>query len=260
MFFLLCVSTSLLSQKEQQFHKQQKDKLKEGAKENHDSTYTVPLIIFNYTAQWPEGDLKNRFGFNSSIGGGFNYKLASNWYFGINGSFLWGRNVKENGILDALKTSEGYIIDKEGRPSTVYLEERGFNIFGNFGRLFNQVGLNKSSGILTYVGAGFMQHKIRIHYKDEITNLEDNYKKGYDRLSNGPAFNGFFGYLFMSNNRLINFYLGLDYITAFTKNRREFNYDTRSFDTKTYNDQLIGLKFGWIIPLNKRRSQEFYYY
>lgn len=225
-----------------------------------DTAYGVPMIKASYAFQWPGGEMGKRFGFNSNVGGQFAYKTANNWYFGLKGNFIWGNQVKEDSILDAIKTVEGNVIDKDGRLTTIYLEERGFSGFLVGGRVFNQLGVNKNSGLLVYGGVGFLQHKIRIAYKDEITNLDKEYKKGYDRLSNGVAVNGFVGYIFLSQKRLINFFAGADFTQGWTVNRRGFNYDTMQHDTATKKDFITGIRLGWIIPIGKRATEEFYYF
>lgn len=83
-------------------------------------------------------------------------------------------------------------------------------------------------------GVGILQHKIRIEHQDnKIPQLEGDYLKGYDRLSNGLMVHQFVGYFHMSNNRLINFFVGAEAWQGFTKNRRDLNFDTKMHDDKT---------------------------
>ena len=126
--------------------------------------------------------------------------------------------------------------------------------------MINKFAPNKNSGILFYGGVGMLQHKISIKFQDDIVALTDEHKKGYDRFSYGYAVNGFLGYLFLSKNRLLNFFGGFDYTHAWTKNLRKYNYDTQETDNKIHTDILYGIKVGWIIRLNKRQAEEFYYY
>ena len=58
----------------------------------------------------------------------------------------------------------------------------------------------------------------------------------------------------------INFYIGVDLIQAWTKNKREYDYDLRSSDDKTYFDTLAGIRFGWVLALYKRAPKEYYYH
>lgn len=224
-----------------------------------DSTFTIPMITANYGMEWKAGGISNRFGRNSSIGGTFAIKNKKNWYYGIKGNFNWGNNVNESSIVDHLKTSDGFVIDNEGRLTSVYLEERGSSFFLTGGKLFNILTKNKNSGILVYGGLGTLHHKIRIAFKDEINILSENNKKGYDRLSFGIATNLFVGYMHISKNRFLNFFGGFDIIYGQTKSLRKFNYDTQQADTDYTSNVLYGFNVGWIIRLNKRTKDEFYY-
>jgi len=228
--------------------------------ETQDSAYTIPMINISFAKQWSALDLADRFGgANNNIGVSFLMKTKSKWIYGIKGNFLWGAAVKDESILDGIKTNDDVVIDDEGRETTIFLGQRGSSGFVLAGRFFNVLAPNKNSGIIAYGGVGFLQHKISIKYKDEITALTDDYKKGYDRYSTGFAVNGFVGYLFLSKNRLLNFFGGFDYTYGKTKNLRKYNYDTNQPDTKTYTDALYGIRLGWIIRLNKRQADNFYY-
>ena len=123
------------------------------------------------------------------------------------------------------------------------------------------VGPNLNSGILVKTGVGFMQHKIRIeHQETSIAQLEGDYLKGYDRMANGPAATAFLGYYHMSNNRLINFVIGLEGWRGFTEPRRSMNFDTGQIESGVRNDILIGLRAGWTLHLYKRMSDNYFYY
>ena len=185
-----------------------------------------------------------------------------NWIYGFKGNFLWGAKVTDNSVLSNMTTSDGLltVIDNEGRLTDIHLGQRGSSSFLLGGRMINKLAPNKNSGIIVYGGFGMLQHKISIKFKDDIASLTDEYKKGYDRFSMGYALNGFVGYLFMSKNRLVNFFGGFDYTHGWTKSLRKYNYDTQENDTKTNTNILYGIRLGWILRLNKRQSQEFYYY
>lgn len=238
-----------------------------------DSAFTIPLFTVSYAKQWTGSDMASRFGANNNIGGSFAVKTKTNWYFGIKGSFIWGATVKQNNILDNIATrfptyddndnfdgEQILTINSNGNVSEIFLDQRGSSFFAIGGRLFNNFAPNKNSGILVYGGIGTLHHKISIKYQgDDIPQLNDKLKEGYDRLSLGFAVNGFVGYLFMSKNRLLNFYAGFDYTQGWTKSLRKYNYDTQAPDNKVNNDILYGVRIGWILRLNKRSTQEFYY-
>ncbi len=224
-----------------------------------DSSFTIPMITAVYGMQWKGAEIANRFGRNYTVGGSFAFKNKKQWYYGIKGNFNWGSNVEENSILNSIMTSDGMVIDNEGRLTYIYLEERGTSFFLTGGKLFNVLTKNSNSGILVYGGIGTLEHKIKISFKDKIQILNDDYKKGYDRLSFGIASNLFVGYMHLSKNRFINFYGGFDLIYGQTKSLRKYNYDTQQADTDYTSNLFYGFNVGWIIRLNKRTKDEFYY-
>jgi hypothetical protein len=64
----------------------------------------------------------------------------------------------------------------------------------------------------------------------------------------------------MSNNRLINFVIGVEGWRAFAEPRRPINFDTQAIETGVRKDILLGLRAGWTLHLYKRMSDNFYYY
>ncbi|MFN0031949.1 MAG: hypothetical protein ACKVOR_07305 [Flavobacteriales bacterium] len=225
-----------------------------------DSSLFNPHVSMSYAYQWPGGDMADRFGNNNNIGLGFHIKSKTNWYYGIQASYLFGGKVTEKGLMKNLYTTDGYILDIQGQISKVIVSERGFAFSADFGRLFH-FGYNPNSGLLAFAGIGFLQHKIRIeHEENEIPQLEEEYKKGYDRLTNGLAITQFIGYSHMSNNRFINFFAGVELWQGFTQSRRDFNFDTQTADNAKRFDTLLGLRAGWTLNLYVRSADGFYYY
>lgn len=237
-----------------------------------DTAYTIPMFNISYAYQWTGADMAKRFGRNYNLGGSIMVKTKKNLLYGIKGNFLWGGKVLDNTIFDNIGTrnqlyddngnpdgEEIVVIDNEGRPTAIHLGQRGSSFFLFGGKMFNVLAPNKNSGFIVYGGLGMLQHKISIKFQDDIAALSDEHKKGYDRFSLGYAMNGFAGYLFLSKNRLLNFFGGFDYTIGWTKSLRGYNYATQQPDNKTYTDVLYGVRIGWIIRLNKRQSQDFYY-
>jgi hypothetical protein len=83
----------------------------------------VPLVSIHFGGHLPGGDLQKRFGPNLNIGGSFMYKTKKNWLFGIESSYMFGRNVKED-VLSQLKNESGFIADNEGFPADLRVTER----------------------------------------------------------------------------------------------------------------------------------------
>lgn len=225
-----------------------------------DSAIAFTMLGASFQYQMPGGDMADRFGDNFNAGGFLNYKFANNWLIGLDGNFLFADKVKEDGILDSIATGQGFIIGESGEYAKVYLYERGFQFTLKAGKLFNLFGPNKNSGLLVTAGAGLLQHKIKIDVdKDDVPELSKEYKKGYDRMSNGLALTENISYLYCGNKRLLNFMIGIECTQAFTQNRRSYNFDQRAADTKKRVDLLYGIRVGWFFPLYRHAVNSFYY-
>ncbi|MEO8088133.1 MAG: hypothetical protein ABI763_15035 [Bacteroidota bacterium] len=226
-----------------------------------DSCISFTILGASFQYQVPGGDMAKRFGDNFNAGGFLNYKFSNNWLIGLDGYFLFADKIKENSILDNISTSDGFIIGESGEYAKVYLYERGFQFVLKAGKIFSVFAPNKNSGIMFTAGAGFLQHKIRIDVdKDDVPELTNDYKKGYDRLTNGLAITENLSYLYCSNKRLLNFSLGLEFTQAFTQNRRDYNFDQMKKDTQKRIDLLYGIKLCWFFPLYSHAATSFYYY
>lgn len=225
-----------------------------------DSVISTSLIQATYSYQIPGSDLSKRFVSDNAIGLGYLYKTRKNWILGADGFFMFRDTIKETGILDSITTSDGNIIDGNGIYAEVHLYERGFHMGFKAGKLFPIWGPNKNSGIVLLGGMGLLQHKIRIENRDNTASqITGDYKKGYDRLTNGLALSQFIGYMYLGNSKLISFYAGVEIVEAFTQNRRSYNFDLMGKDNTKRLDLLYTIKVGWIIPLYKRSPDAFYY-
>lgn len=223
-----------------------------------DTCLNVPMITVSFSGQTPLGDLKDRFGENLSVGGSFLFKHRKTWIVGAEGAYFFSKNVKED-VISQMRTSENFIVDNEGYPADLRITERGFNAYIVVGKVFPKLGNNPNSGLVTNFGFGYLQHKIKLYdAAQKIAAVKSEMAKGYDRLSGGFAMNQFIGYMYLSNNRLVNLIAGFEFHEAFTKSYRGFNYDTGLADTKNRQDYLIGFRISWILPLYKR-VQDFYY-
>ena len=226
-----------------------------------DSVFSAGLFSVNYAFQFPGGDLADRFGPNSEIGGSYKLKTRNNWLIGFQGGYIFGEKVKEDNIFRNISTSEGYIIDQGGTFGEVYLYERGYHFMGTLGKLVPLGKPNPNSGLLVELKAGYLSHKIRIENPNKgVTQLAGDYSKGYDRLTGGFCASQFLGYAFFSNNKLLNFFGGFECTEAWTQSLREYDFDNRSKDTRKRLDLFLGFKVGWIIPFYRKTGTVFYYY
>jgi hypothetical protein len=220
---------------------------------------------FRYTAQLPYADAAKRFGFNNAVGGGFIYKSQTNYIFGVSGNFMFGNVIKEHAInFEGIVGKEGYFVNANGGIVQARLYERGYNVFLSAAKLFALHKLNRNSGVLAEFGAGYIQHKIRIEIPGEdVYQLQAAYKQGYDKLSSGLALKQFIGFQYMQQREhFVNYTIGLEVMEGFTRNRRGYNYDTRTPDVASRLDLFAGIRFTWFIPryLAFRDGKDEYYF
>lgn len=225
-----------------------------------DSSISTLLIGINYHANFTDGDLAERWGFNNQIGLDFDYKFKNNLSIGGSAGFLFGSEFKEPEIFLNVINSYGTITGLSGEPANVLFLMRGAMSFFNVGYVFNRLGNNANSGLWIKVGGGFMGHKIRIEsLYDDIPQLEGDYRKGYDKLTMGIATNQFVGYLFQADRKLLKFYGGVQFSQGFTQNVRTYNFDSGGQEPAKRVDLIHSVKVGWIIPIYKRSRSQYYY-
>ncbi len=216
------------------------------------------MVGVHFSAQIPSKDLVKRYGTSMSPGASFTWKTKHNILVNAEGGYFFGTTVKED-VLANLKTNDGFIIDNEGYPAQLKITERGWNFNANVGYIIPKTGFNKNCGLFFTIGAGYMQHKIKLYdVNKKVAAVQGKYAKGYDRLSGGISFSQFVGYMYLSNNRLANIYAGVELYEGLTKSYRGYNFDTGLPDTKQRFDVLTGFRVGWILPLYKR-TKDFYY-
>jgi hypothetical protein len=226
-----------------------------------DTTIALTAVTASYSYQIPGGDMALRFGPNSNIGINAFRKNKRNYFFGAEGSFLFGSDIRESGLLRNVVNSQGQIVDNSGIMADVLVYERGWTAMGIVGKIMPVVGPNPNSGIMLKLGVGYMRHKIRIQtQKNEVAPVEGDYLEGYDRLAAGPMGSLLIGYQHFGNRRLINFIIGFEVITAFTQPLRAYNFDTQRAETGTRLDALMGLRAGWSLPIYKRSDDRYHYY
>jgi hypothetical protein len=225
-----------------------------------DSAVGTFLFRASYTAQIPLADYAKRFGFTNHVGASLGYKTRSNWIFTVGGYFIFGTKVQgKDTLLGDLINSSNLIIANTGEQAFVDISQQGYQLEVQVGKIFPWAAPNPNSGFMFMLGGGFMEHWIR--YKAEGNNVPQllgDYKKGYDRLTNGIILQEFIGYHYQGSTRLLNFYGGFEFTQGFTGNRRSYDIPTRSVINDKYIDILIGFRIGWMMPFYKRNQNEYY--
>jgi len=230
-----------------------------------DSIVFTPLVSPSAAVCFPGGDLVDRFGVNGALGGGVMIKTRKNWLYVLQYDFLFGKHIKQQEILDNVKTSGGFIISESGTAAEIDMFERGHSVLLKAGKIVPhlwgenmRIGPNENCGLLFMAGIGWLQHNI--HITGTTLQLTQEYKQGYDRLTYGLSASQFIGYFHLSNNRMLNFYFGMEVIEGWTVNRRGYNFDEMAVDSEKRLDVMSCIKVGWMLPIYKKVSDEFYYH
>jgi len=225
-----------------------------------DSIIFTPIMKVNYAVQVPGGDLATRYGWNNSIGCAFGYKSVSNSTIELTANFIHGNQVKESQVINALQNQQGWIINQYGEESRILLYERGFNLGINVGKIIPLIGPNKNSGIHLKIGSGWLYHKIRIENENNlIPQLSKENLVYYDRMSMGGYISQYIGYQHMSNDHLVNFSFGFEFLQGFTKGMRDYQIDLMGPYKDNNIDFLSTIRIGWIFPIFRQSPNDFYY-
>ena len=240
----------------------------------------IPVAMFQatYAFHLPGLDNKDLYGISHNVGGGFAFKTENHWIWTANANFIYGTkcNVDRLEIFgDGITNDVGEIIGGAGSFATLELNQRGFHIQGEVGRLF-PYGPNPNSGFFVQAGLGYLRNRIYVDYPVTLLNtpyqVDGDYQYGYDRMRGGPAVHFETGYLLLSDTRLLNVSIALEVTYARTRDLRD--YDFRVFTNpetgvmepvgptdpnKRYNDLYYGIRVTWNIPTYQRQPEEFYY-
>ena len=232
----------------------------------YDAIDTATRMVWtgaNFAVQFPFGNLRETFKLNMNIGVDFTYKTTSNWTYSLDFNYLFGAKVRDQmAVLGAdMLTSNGDLIDGNGAKATIYFEGRYWNLSVGFGKII-PFDKWRNSGLWLRLNAGYFEHKIRINDPDnQIPQLSDNYKKGYDQRCGGFTLTQFIGYVFMRKVRVASFYAGVEISEIWTKSNRNYQFLLMGKDETKRFSVLIGPKIGWVVPLfEKRKIQTLYRY
>lgn len=218
-----------------------------------------------YAYQFSGMDTKTLFGNNHSIGGSVFYKTDNNWIFSVNGNFITGNsvNITRQELFGDILDNNGEIITGDGIYGSYALFERGAHFQARVGKIFPILSPNPNCGFFVQGGLGYLYNRIRTEfgsYASPPPALAGDYLYGYDRMRGGFAWSAEIGYIFLSNSRVLNFSLSLEFTQAYTKSLREWDFTLMKKDTNLYIDQYIGIRAAIYIPTYKRKPAEYYYY
>ena len=218
------------------------------------------VLGFNGNVDIPGADMAKRFGTSFRIGPSFMYKTESNYMFGAKADFIFGNVINQDSLLYNVSDQDGNFINNNGQRIGIGLFERGYAIGLQGGKIFPFSAKQPNNGLLLLTGAGFIQHRINITDQDKtVTQVNGEYEKGYDRLTNGWYLEQFAGFNMFDKGGLINFHIGLNIMAGFTKGRRDYLYDVMRKDDASRIDLLFGIRGGMYIPIFKKKSEEIFF-
>lgn len=231
-------------------------------KKEHISTWMFQLT---YAYQFAGKDTKVLYDNNNSLGASVFYKTKHNWLFSINGNFISGNhvNITREELFGDILDNNGEIITGDGIYGSYALFERGAHFQARVGKIFPVLSPNPNCGFFIQGGLGYLFNRIRTEfgsYASPPPALAGDYPYGYDRMRGGFAVSGEIGYLYLSNTRVFNFSISLEFIQAYTKPKREWDFNLMEKDNNTYIDQYIGIRGAIYIPTYKRKPADYYYY
>lgn len=227
-----------------------------------DGSNSGKIIILNlgYAPLVPVGELEDRFGTFFSPEIAVDFMTEKNWVVGLQAQLLFGNDVQED-VLVNLRTESGDIIGNDRSPADIQLRQRGLYFGLRVGKLISLSKKNDRSGLRLNLGAGLLQHKIRLQRDPfrTVPQTEGEYEKGYDRLTNGLALHQFIGYQVVSKSNGVHLTAGFEFFEGFTKNRRSFNFDTQMAATEPRLDILAGFRISLSLPLFLGNAEDEYY-
>ncbi len=215
------------------------------------------LAHFTLGGHLPAGDLAKRFGVNGSLGAGTEFISAKNWFFGLEGAFLFGSKTKED-PLSILRTPSGDIIGNDRSIATTRLQQRGMYLGATLGKLLTFK--DKRAGLRLTFGGGWAQHRIRVLDDSRtVVQIRGDYKKGYDRLTGGPALQQFVGWQHVGYGRDMSWLLGFEFNQAFTNTRRDWDFTEMRKLEGNRLDLRFGVRIAWTLPFYTGNAAEIYY-
>jgi hypothetical protein len=230
-------------------------------KKNRIEADNAVIICLNYNGQFPFGVVAQRFGFNSIFSAELLYKTKYNWLIGANGGLLYGTRIKQDYVLNNIANPAGQFVTQYNDVTSINLGEQGFNIQATFGKIIPLGKKYPNSGILLMTGFGMLQYKISINVRaTELPQVSPEYKKGYDRLSNGPVISQFVGATFMARRKYFCGYAGAQFDLAYTADRRPYDFYLMAPLKDPGAAMFLGIKIGYIIPIFLQASEKEYYY
>ncbi|MBX2815700.1 MAG: hypothetical protein KTR24_06875 [Saprospiraceae bacterium] len=223
-----------------------------------DSSSHQMLLQLSYGAAMPMGLMANRFGIGFRWGASAMGLSPRGFTYGAGYTFMFGPTVKED-VVAPLRGPEGFIIGNDMEFASLFLRMRARYIFGQGGYFLDKPSARARRGLILGIGGGYFSHRIRfVDDFDSVVQLSSDAKKGYDRLTGGPAIHQQLGYQHLGHDGLLNFSASITLVEAFTRSLRRFNYDTGLPDSQSRLDLLMDIQVSWLIPIGASNKPTYY--
>lgn len=208
------------------------------------------------------GELGDRINSGSSAGIGVAYKTKKNWIWGVEASYLYSNNVADpEQVVSGFKAGSQRILNTVGNLANITIDQRGFEAYAIVRKTLPWLNTNPNSGLQAGFGAGATTFWYNVTSSDQtVPQIQDEYDKGYDRLSAGLALKQAISYHYLSPKRTINFRISLVLAQSFTEDLRGYNYSTAQKISGNQFSFTYGLKAHWILPIYQvSRGKEYFY-
>lgn len=198
----------------------------------------------------------------------FIYKFHNNWMLSFDGNLFFGNDNLRDRVarMDNIFTQDSIIVGTNGTDATVTCYNRGLAFKVGAGKLFPLSSQNPNAGLFGKIAAGWVQHQ-SVFFINEVNapQIDGDYALLYDHQRRGFTLNESFGYMFMSNHRLLaNFYVALELNQYWMHSTRDYILDHKMGlhgpDKNKYFDFSYSLKLCWMIPLTGKPSYDYYYF
>ena len=224
-----------------------------------DSTLLAGMVQVEYAAQWPGGDLADRYRFHNAVGIRIEVKNRHNWLIGGAARFLFGTRITGSDPLAGIRGPDGFLIGTDGFQYLPAPNLRGWQFGLDVGKVTGLGAVNPNSGLTVSAGLGYVQHRTWWDVeRDFLPQLEGEYAKLYDRFASGPYLRQTIGYLLCGEKRFINVRGGVEFVQGFTRDRRDFQADLGGGGGGRL-DLQVGVFAAWILPIYENPKTQFFY-
>jgi hypothetical protein len=218
------------------------------------------MLDLSYQGALPGGKWASRASYVSFAGISLGLKFRSNWYLSGSYATLFTEALETEGLLGPLITSDNFLIADDGSIVEVGYLLGGHQILAGGGKIFPLAfAPNRNCGLYIEGGGGWLQHKFSFRTLGaQVSALEGEYARGYDRLSGGLGLWQGLGYRHFSNSGQVNFAAGFCFGQYATRGMRSAIFPDGGPDRRQGWDLVYGFRLSWGFPLYSRAPEKAY--